>query len=79
MMRARLKLAQMTNEVSRSAIINVGYETGQPDEFHAPKGQQILAQGFSPGPRLWAILFCPFGARSDRWPRKQGYSKCFPT
>jgi hypothetical protein len=33
----------------------------------------------NPGLKPWAILFCPFGARSDRRPRKQGRSNCFPT
>jgi hypothetical protein len=65
----------------------------------APEGHKRLAQGFNPGlapnPELkpWAILFCPCGANSDRWPRKQGHStasrarrprergrsNCFPT
>ena len=27
------------------------------------------------GLKPWAKLFCPFGACSDRWPRKQGHSR----
>ena len=130
----------MTNDLSRRAITNVAGKTGRRNQFDAPKGQQIVAQGFNPGlafrmmrpesgarwvgplrytvslivrsaapnsgasfapsppiPELrrtgrahlvktsnpglkpWAILFCPFGAGSDRRPRKQGRSTCLPT
>ena len=33
----------------------------------------------NPGLKPWAILLCPFGACSDRWPHKRGRSNCFST
>ena len=39
----------------------------------APLSGRIV-RNHNPGLKPWANLLCPFGARSDRWPRKQGHS-----